>query len=145
MYDALVDLPFVAGTTPYPVGGAIRLPGGFIYSRGENSEATGEIYFPHGNDWGTSRRMHFATLDATMAAFGLDGDASISAASWELQHNLTVLNMQARFTDGRTYGASSEDTYSLREEWVSNYAAKSLLTKWLVHQQPVSISNDAEW
>jgi len=141
MYAAMVDLNFVAGTTPYPVGGAIRSPGGYFYMRGGANQPTGDMYFPQGNDWGTMRRIHVATLDCTVRAFGLDGLASIPADQWEIQHNLMVLQMQGRFTDGRTYGASAEDTYSLREEWVCNYAAKSLLTKWLVHQNPVQVSN----
>jgi len=141
MYDAMVDLNFVAGTTPYPVGGAIQSPGGYFYERDGSNQPTGNMYFPQGNDWGTMRRMHVATLDCTVQAFGLGGLASIPADQWEIQHNLTVLTMQGRFTDGRTYGASGEDTYSLREEWVANYAGKSFLTKWLVHQSPVQVSN----
>ena len=51
--------------------------------------------------------------------------------------------MQARFTDGRTYGASTEDTYSLREEWVCCYCASAgFLTKWLVGQGQVRITNE---
>ena len=87
------------------------------------------------------RRMHVATLDSTVQAFGLGGLVSIPADQWEVQHNLFVLNMQGRFSDGRTYGAASEDTYAAREEWVANYAGKSFLTKWLVHQSPVQINN----
>ena len=50
--------------------------------------------------------------------------------------------MQARFTDGRTYGATSEDTYALREEWVCCFAGKNYLTKWLLNQGAIQISND---
>jgi hypothetical protein len=140
VYAALVDLNFVVGAMPYPTGLTNRPPGGPMYMRSTN-QPSGEIYYPNGNDWGTSRRMHFATFDATIGAFGLDTFASLPAASWESQHDQWVLDMQARFSDGRTYGASSEDTYALREEWVCNYAAKSYLTKWLVHQGPFRLSN----
>jgi len=142
-YRALVDLNFVVGAAPYPTGLTNRPPGGFLYARDVSNQATTNIYYPNGNDWGTMRRMHFATMDATVHAFGLDDLASLPGDLWEAQHDQAVLDMQARFTDGRTYGASAEDTYTLREEWVCCYCAKSFLTKWLVYQGPVRISNDA--
>lgn len=141
-YRALVDLNFLVGVAPYPTGLANRPPGGFLYARDGSNQATTNIYYPNGNDWGAMRRMHFATMDATVHAFGLDGSVSLPGDVWEVQHDQTVLDMQARFTDGRTYGASAEDTYTLREEWVCCYCAKSFLTKWLVYQGRVRISND---
>ena len=140
-YRALVDLNFVVGAAPYPTGLTNRSPGGFMYARDALNQATTNIYYPNGNDWGTMRRMHFATMDATVHAFELDGLASIPGDVWEAQHDKAVLDMQARFTDGRTYGASTEDTYSLREEWVCCYCAKCFLTKWLVGQGQVRITN----
>jgi hypothetical protein len=141
-YRALVDLNFAVGAAPYPTGLTNRSPGGYLYARDASNQATANIYYPNGNDWGTLRRMHFATMDATVHAFGLDGLASLSGDLWEAQHDQAVLDMQARFTDGRTYGASTEDTYTLREEWVCCYCAKCFLTKWLVYQGPIRISND---
>jgi autotransporter-associated beta strand protein len=140
-YRAMVDLNFVAGTTPYPVGGPLWAPGGFIYMRDASNQPSGSLYYPQGNDWGTMRRMHVATMDAVVRAFNLDGLASIPGDRWEAQHDQVVLGMQARFTDGHTYGAASEDTYALREEWLCYFAAKSLQTKWLVYQGPLRISN----
>jgi hypothetical protein len=140
-YGALVDLNFVVGAVPYATGLTNWPPGGFIYVRDVSNEATTNIYYPNGDDWGTMRRMHFATMDATVHAFGLDDLASLPGDLWEAQHDQTVLNMQARFTDGRTYGASSEDTYNLREEWVCCLCAKCFLTKWLVGHGQVRITN----
>ena len=140
-FRALVDLNFVVGAAPYPTSLTNRPPGGFLYARDVSNQATTNIYYPNGNDWGTMRRMHFATMDATVHAFGLDGLASLPGDVWEAQHDEAVLDMQARFTDGRTYGASTEDTYSLREEWVCCYCAKCFLTKWLVGQGQVRITN----
>ena len=142
VFQALVDLNFVVGATPYPTGQTNRAPGGPMYARDAFNQPGTNIYYPNGNDWGTSRRMHFATMDATINALGLDGTASIASPFWETQHDQAVLDMQARFTDGRTYGASTEDTYGLREEWVCNYAAKNYLTKWLAHQGQIQISNE---
>jgi hypothetical protein len=118
VYRALVDLPFAS--PPF------RAPGGTIYVDG-----SGDLYYPQGNDWGTSRRMHVALLDIQARALGLDDGASAPAAEWERLHAQRVLDMQARFADGRTYGAASEDTYSGREEWVAVHAAQAWLTKWL--------------
>jgi hypothetical protein len=142
-YHALVDLNFVVGAASYLTGLTNRPPGGFMYARDASNQPTANIYYPNGNDWGTMRRMHFAAMDATVRAFGLDGLASLPGDLWEAQHDQAVLDMQARFTDGRTYGAAAEDTYALREEWVCCYCAKCFLTKWLVYQGPVRISNEA--
>jgi hypothetical protein len=121
VYRALVDLPF--SSPPF------LAPGGTIYVDG-----SGDLYYPQGNDWGTSRRMHVALLDIQARALHLDDGASVDAASWERLHAQRVLDMQARFADGRTYGPTAEDTYSGREEWVAVHAAQAWLTKWLDHK-----------
>ena len=141
-YHAMVDLNFIVGATPYPTGLTNNPPGGFIFSQNSSNQPTTNVYYPNDNDWGTSRRMHFAMMDANVHAFGLDGSAKVSGDVLEALHDQTVLDMQARFTDGRTYGATSEDTYALREEWVCHFAGKNLLTKWLLHQSPIQITND---
>ncbi len=105
-HDALVDLNFTAGTTPYPQAAVIQNPGGKIFTTGSSA-----IYYPNGNDWGTDRRMHFAALDAMAEAFGFDTLASNGGSYWEPYHAQRVADMQARFTDGHTYGAGTEDTY----------------------------------
>jgi hypothetical protein len=135
VYDALVDLNFVAGSI-YPPGGAIAAPGGTIYR-----DASSDIYYPQGNDWGTRRRMHFALNDMQATAFGFDGRASQKGSYWEPYHAQLVLDMQLRHSDRHTYATSTEDTYTGREEWVAAHAAQAYLTKWLVHQQAFSINN----
>src|ERR1019366_4497434 len=141
-YHAMVDLIFVAGTTPYPVGGSILAPGGFIYVRDASGQPTGDLYFPQGNDWGTMRREDVALMDAVVHAFSLDGLVSIPGDRWEAQHDQVVLGMQARYTDGHTYGATSENTYVLREEALCYFFARNLHTKWLAHQGPVRTTNE---
>jgi hypothetical protein len=136
VYAAVVDLNFVVGSNPYPSGGAILSPGGTIYRSG-----SGNIYYPQGNDWGTQRRMNFAGLDAFARAFGFDNLASTKASVWEPLHAQVVLDMQSRFSDGRTYGANSEDTYAGREEWVAMLAGRAYLAKWLAHQGTFSITD----
>jgi len=135
-YDALVDLDFVAGTQPYPQAGVVLAPGGTSYVDG-----SGDIYYPNGNDWGTSRRIHFALADAQADAFGLDSLASQKGAYWEPYHAQAVADMQARGSDGRTYYYPDEDTYNGREEWVALLASQAYLTKWVIHQGAYSLEN----
>ena len=135
-YRALTDLAFVPGSTPYPVGGPVRPPGGTIYPAGE-----GDIYSPQGNDWGGRRLLNFLCADVLADAFGLDALSTTRAADWETRHARVVLDMQGRFTDGRTYGAASEDTFHSREEWVAQKAASACLLKWAVHQGKVETSD----
>ncbi len=137
-YRALYERQFVAGTSPYNVGGPIQSPGGTIYRSGSS-----DIYYPQGNDWGTGRRLHFAAADAIAAAFSTDLAIRDTGEYWEALHGQVVLDMQARFSDGRTYGATSEDTYPSREEWIANIAARAWAAKWIVAQNAFSITNEA--
>jgi len=135
VYDALVDHVFTA--PPYAA------PGGTIYVRGQDGGASADIYYPQGNDWGTSRQMHFLLLDTLAATFGFDHLASVPGREWARAHAERVLQMQSRFPDGRTYGAPSEDTYSGREEWVALLAARTYLTHWLDHNADLAVTNRA--
>ena len=135
VYDALVDHSF--GSPPY---GA---PGGTIYLRDATGRATSGIYYPQGNDWGTSRQLHFLLLDTLADAYGFDRRASVPAAEWAAAHASRALEMQARFTDGRTYGAGSEDTYAGREEWVALLAGRAYLTRWLAHNDRLRVTDRA--
>ncbi|SCF45804.1 hypothetical protein [Micromonospora mirobrigensis] len=147
VYDALVDLNFVVGQNPYAADPRLTrtnaAPGGTIYRDGSS-----DIYYPNGNDWGTQRRMQFATMDVFADAFGIDALASQKGAYWEQYHAQKVLDMQNRFTDRRTYlGAyndvGSEDTYPGREEWVSHHAGWAYLARWIKYQNAFSISDQA--
>lgn len=147
IYDAYVDLNFVAGQNPY--SGDPRLtrvnaaPGGTIYRDGGS-----DIYYPNGNDWGTQRRMQFAAMDVLAASFGFDTLASQKGGYWEPLHAQKVLDMQNRFADRRTYtgafnDAGSEDTYPGREEWVAHHAGWAYLARWLKFHNAFSVTNQA--
>lgn len=135
---ALTDVSFVAGAKPYPVGGPIQPPGGTIYRPG-----SGDIFCPQGNDWGGKRRMNFVDADVLAGAFGLDALSTTKAPAWEALHVQAALDMQGRFTDGRTYGDRSEDSFHSREEWVAQKAASACLIKWVMRQGKVEITNRA--
>lgn len=135
VYRALADHQFAA--PPYAA------PGGTIYRRDASGAATADIYYPQGNDWGTGRQLHFLLLDTLADAYGFDDGGDVPAADWAAAHAQRVLDMQARFDDGRTYGAASEDTYSGREQWVALLAARTYLTHWLGHNAQVGFTDQA--
>lgn len=135
VYHALVDHQFTS--PPY------HEPGGTIYVHDGDGHATAGVYYPQGNDWGTSRQMHFLLLDTLAETFGFDHDTSIPASDWAAAHATRALEMQSRFPDGRTYGPPSEDTYSGREQWVALLAGRTYLTLWLAHNGGVRLTNQA--
>lgn len=128
VYDALANDSFPS--PPYDA------PGGTIYVPGSSS-----LYYPQGDDWGTSRVANFAALDIQARAYGFDSSATIKADVWEGLHATRELDMQERFPDGRTYGAASEDTYPGREQWVAANAAQMYLTKWTANQPAFGVTN----
>lgn len=136
-FRAFVELNFVAGAKPYADAATNAAPGGTIFQTG-----TSNVYYPHGNDWGTHRRMNYVVVFANARAFLSDPALQAAAAALEPHHTQYVANLQARFTDGRTYGAAAEDTYQGREEWVAYNAARAYMLRWLLQQDAIEITND---
>jgi hypothetical protein len=128
VYEALVDHEFTH--PPY------NAPGGTMYRDGSDG-----VYFPEGQDWGDSRRMNFAAMDATVDALDLDEGVSTPAGTWEERHAGAALAMQQRFADGRTYGPDDSDTYRGREGWVAMHAAWAWMTEWIVASGDVRFSD----
>ncbi|MGD6968111.1 hypothetical protein ACQCVP_16915 [Rossellomorea vietnamensis] len=113
-------------------------PGGTIYREGSS-----DIYYPEGNDWGTSRRMQFAVLDIFADVFHYGDMAERNGGYWEPFHAEMVLAMQKRHEDGRTYDERWEDTYSGREEWIAHHAAWAWIAKWVDVNAEICISNSS--
>ena len=130
VYGALVDLKFK--TPPYDA------PGGTCYKVGSDA-----LYYPQGNDWGTMRRMHMAELDVMVHVAGADAKVSRKGDYWAPLHAQKALDMQGRFTDGRSYGAAAEDTYPNREEWIAEGVGRAYLTQWVAAQGKTTFTNDA--
>ncbi|MFD3488487.1 hypothetical protein [Streptomyces sp. NPDC058665] len=126
-YAALVDKPF-----PLPGGGTSP-----IYR--ENSA---EIYYPEGNDWGTHFPFYFGNFDLLVTLTGQDTGIDPAAAKWERLHNNAQLSLMSRFTDGRTYGATSENTYYGREHRIGAMAGQAYLTLFLSRN---STGNRLRW
>ena len=116
-------------------------PGGSIYFRDSKGKASGHIYYPEGNDWGSGRRMGFAELDSQIEKL-TDLGKKFNASEWSTAHIEAQLQLQERFTDGHTYGSASEDTYPLREEWVSCLSAFNHLTNWVKHNIKITVTNN---
>ena len=129
VYEALSDLDF--SQAPYNCTG-----GTTIYI--DNSS---EVFYPQGNDWGTSRIMQFVFTDSTADAFGFDTLASQDGEYWGLLHAQKAVAMQERFSDGHSYLDSSEDSYAGREEWVGAAASMGYFARWIVANNLYSLSN----
>lgn len=135
VYQALVDHEFASPPNDEP--------GGTIYVRDFDGQPTSSIYYPQGNDWGTSRQLNFLMIDTLADLYDLDGAVSVPAESWAQAHATRALEMQSRFDDGRTYGDPSEDTYSGREQWVALLAARTYVAHWVDHNAEVTFTNRA--
>lgn len=129
VYNSFMGLDFPS--PPY------EEPGGTIYV-----EDSPDIYYPQGNDWGTHRRMNFATIDAFAAVFDYDELAETDGSYWEALHAQKVLDMQNRHEDGRTYSTYQEDTYRGREEWVAHHAAWTWIAKWVGNSGRLKLTNE---
>jgi len=128
-YRAMADVKF-ASPPHLP-------PGGTVYIEGSS-----DIYYPQGNDWGTGRRMNYAAFDGMANAFGLDKLTKHPGDYWEALHALAVLKMQGRSKDGRNYLSNKEDSFTSREEAVSDAAARVCLSKWIIANKAFSLTNE---
>ena len=117
-------------------GQGYQRPGGTVYR--PNSSA---LYYPMGADWGTDRQVVFGVFDLQVAALGLDRGLPVPARKWAGMHLGHVRKMQARFKTGQTYGAATEDTYWIREEWTGALLAYADLTEWLRVKNRIEIDH----
>lgn len=127
-YEALVDLDF-----PSPPWLA---PGGTIYVPGEPA-----IYYPDGNDWGTTFPLYFAQADVIADGYGIGGDRSAPPSEWAALHLQAAIDLQSRFPDGHTYLDTTESNYRLREERTAQIAAHTFLTRFLTAGEPVCLTD----
>jgi hypothetical protein len=116
VYSALVDKRY-----PSSGGGTST-----IYQPGSAT-----IFYPQGNDWGTTFAGYFGGFDNLVSLYGLDNTVTTSAATWAKLHDDAQIALQARFTDGHTYGAGSENTYGGREQRIGAIYGLDYLSLWL--------------
>ncbi|WP_156250379.1 LamG-like jellyroll fold domain-containing protein [Pseudactinotalea terrae] len=127
-YGALVEQQF--DSPPWDA------PGGTIYVPGEP-----DIYYPDGNDWGTTFPMYFAQADVIADSFDIGSDLSTPPSEWARLHLQEAIELQSRFEDGHTYLNTTESNYGLREERTAQIAAHSFLTRFLNAQPPACVTN----
>lgn len=116
VYSALVDKKY-----PTSSGGTDT-----VYQPG-----SADIFYPQGNDWGTTFAGYFGGFDDLVSLYGLDTTVTTPAATWARLHDNAQIALQARFTDGHTYGASSENTYGGREQRIGVIYGLDYLSLWL--------------
>ena len=136
-YKALVDLNFPEGSSYPDTSVSARAPGGTMYVDGSSA-----LYYPQGNGWGTDRVIPYVLLDALAASFKFDTLVSQKANYWADLHTGKLLEQQARHSDGHTYATAQEDKYKGREAYVNEFVALAYLSRWLVHHNAFSLSND---
>ncbi|WP_328946285.1 hypothetical protein OG259_37350 [Streptomyces sp. NBC_00250] len=116
VYDALVDKRY-----PTSSGGTNT-----IYQPGSSN-----IFYPEGNDWGSTFAGYFGGFDALVSMHGQDGLVATKASTWEKLHNDAQIALQARFTDGHTYANGSENSYFGKEQRIGVIYGLSYLSLWL--------------
>jgi hypothetical protein len=126
LIDALAGIPAPLGsrvglknayasfTQPSFHGKGFAQPGGTIYQGSS-------IYYPQGCDWGRRQQLPFALVDAQAQAFGFGNSTS---ATYAARHLNAELQMQSRFSDGRTFRNAAEYSYIGREEHSAQLAAQ---------------------
>ncbi|MBB2148185.1 hypothetical protein [Pedobacter gandavensis] len=107
-----------------------KAPGGTMYR-----EATAEVYYPEGSDWGFGVYDNFANLDIAAYTYGWDNlSQKHKGEYWAKLHIDKVLQQQKRFVDGHTYIGDSENSYLGREEAISSRMGSAWMTIWLQRQ-----------
>lgn len=119
-----------------------QFDGHTMYVRGKNGEATHEIYFPEGNDWGTSKQVNCWLMDVIAHCFGLDKGMKPSAADWMKVREDEMLRMQGRNSNG-TYYQGKEDLFPSREEFLLAEIAFGYLFLWADNSRLLQLSNAA--
>lgn len=114
IYEALNNLPFDGRT---------------MYVRDEKGKATTEIFFPEGNDWGTSKQVNYWLMDVIAHCFRLDKGMSPKASDWMYVRGEEMKRKQNRNTNG-TYYQGKEELFPSREEFLLAEIAFGYLFLW---------------
>ncbi|WP_316749340.1 hypothetical protein [Pedobacter gandavensis] len=114
-----------------------KAPGGTMYR-----EATAEVYYPEGSDWGFGVYDNFANLDIAAFTYGWDNlSKKHKGEYWAKLHIDKVVQQQKRFADGHTYIGDRENSYLGREEAIASRMGSAWMTIWLQRQMPAVYDN----
>ena len=111
-----------------------------MYVRDENGKATHTVYFPEGNDWGTSKQANYWLMDVIAHCFHLDKGMTPTAADWMREREREMLRMQQRNSNG-TYYQGKEDLFASREEFLLAEIAYGYLVLWANDNNLVRLTN----
>lgn len=111
-----------------------------MYVRDEAGNATCNIYFPEGNDWGTSKQVNYWLMDVIAHCFGLDKGMKPTAAEWMNVREQEMIRMQSRHSNGTHY-QGNEESFPSREEFLLTEIAFGYLFLWADHNRLIRLTN----
>lgn len=114
-----------------------------MYVRGANGEATCEIFFPQGNDWGTFKQVNCWLMDVIAHVCGLDKGMNPAASDWMRVRGERMLATQARNANG-SYYRDGEEGFPSREEWLTAQLAFGYLFQWADRNHLLRYTNSAK-
>ncbi len=124
-------------------------PGQNIYVKDKEGNATFELVYPQGTDWGTDRQINFFLLDVMADGLGFDENCVVKGKDWAAARMPEMLRMQQRGSNGdlssltgEYYRSGDKDSYASREEWVSYHAISAYLSMWVFENNMVRITNE---
>lgn len=124
-------------------------PGQNIYVKDEEGNATFELVYPQGTDWGTDRQINFFLLDVMADGLGFDENCEVKGKDWAAARMPEMLRMQQRGSNedlssltGEYYRSGDKDRYASREEWVAYHAISAYLSMWVFENDMVRITNE---
>ena len=130
IYDALNNLLFDGKT---------------MYVRNEKGEATCQMYFPQGNDWGTGRQSNYWLMDVIAHCFDFDKGMKPTATDWMWVRGQEMIRMQQRNSNGAYYQSKGENSFASREEFLLAEITFGYLFLWADANHRMHFTNSGQF
>lgn len=108
-----------------------KYDGKTMYCPTASGEASCEIYFPEGNDWGGERQANYWLMDIIADIHGLAKRDPIKPREWAMARSKEMLRMMSRDTTGQYYQSKKEDGFFSREQWIGQHLVWGYIGLWL--------------
>ncbi len=102
-----------------------------MYQPTPEGEASIELYFPQGNDWGGERQANYWLMDIIAHTYGVAKRDDIKPMEWAHVRCNEMLRMMNRDTTGQYYQSQAEDSFFSREQWIGQHLAFGYMGLWL--------------
>lgn len=102
-----------------------------MYVRGDKGEATPQIYYPEGNDWGYGRQANFLMMDVMAMAFGWDKGFDVRRRPGRTCGRRRCCGCRPAIRRDSITSSGRKTFYPSREEWVAYHAAFCYLGLWM--------------